>query len=123
MTIEQVEASGVPVFLADLAADLLAGTYRPAAVRRVAIPKPGQPGKTRPLSIPTVRDRVVMTAAKLILEPVFEADFLPSGYGFPPVLSAAGCSRRQARRRPPRCLGRSPGLVQASSRWARMHGG
>jgi RNA-directed DNA polymerase len=75
-------------FLHDLAAQLTAGTYRPAPLRRVHIPKPGQPGKTRPLSIPTVRDRVAMTAAKLVLEPVFEADFLPASYGFRPKRSA-----------------------------------
>jgi group II intron reverse transcriptase/maturase len=88
VTIEQVEASGETAFLTELAEDLRAGTYRPAALRRVNIPKPGQPGKTRPLSIPTVRDRVVMTAAKLVIEPVFEADFMPSSYGFRPKRSA-----------------------------------
>ncbi len=79
VTIAQVEASGAGVagFLQELAAALRAGTYRPAPLRRVHIPKPGQPGKTRPLGIPTVRDRTVMAAAKLVLEPVFEADFLP----------------------------------------------
>ncbi len=88
VTIEHVEASGVPPFLKELAEDLQAGTYRPARLRRVNIPKPGQPGKVRPLSIPTVRDRVAMTAAKLVLEPVFEAGFLPSSYGFRPKRSA-----------------------------------
>ena len=88
VTIEQVEASGVASFLQDLAAALRAGTYRPAPLRRVHIPKPGQPGRTRPLSIPCVRDRVAMTAAKLVLEPIFEADFLPASYGFRPRRSA-----------------------------------
>jgi group II intron reverse transcriptase/maturase len=88
VTIAHVEASGVAAFLSKLAEDLQAGTYRPARLRRVNIPKPGQPGKFRPLSIPTVRDRVAMTAAKLVLEPVFEADFLPSSYGFRPKRSA-----------------------------------
>jgi RNA-directed DNA polymerase len=88
VTIDQVEASGVASFLHDLAVLLTAGRYRPAPLRRVHIPKPGQPGKTRPLGIPTVRDRVVMTAAKLVLEPIFEADFLPSSYGFRPKRSA-----------------------------------
>jgi RNA-directed DNA polymerase len=88
VTIERVEASGVAPFLSELAADLQAGTYRPARLRRVNIPKPGQPGKLRPLSIPTVRDRVAMAAAKLVIEPVFEADFLPSSYGFRPKRSA-----------------------------------
>src|SRR6266516_1982743 len=90
VTIQLVEASGAGVagFLQELAAALRAGTYRPAPLRRVHIPKPGQPGKTRPLSIPTVRDRTVMAAAKLVLEPVFEADFLPVSYGFRPRRSA-----------------------------------
>jgi group II intron reverse transcriptase/maturase len=87
VTIAQVEASGVASFLQELAAALRAGTYRPAPLRRVHIPKPGQPGTTRPLGIPTVRDRVAMTAAKLVLEPIFEADFLPSSYGFRPKRS------------------------------------
>ena len=88
ITIQAVEASGVASFLQDLAAALTAGTYRPAPLRRVHIPKPGQPGKTRPLGIPCVRDRVAMTAAKLVLEPIFEADFLPFSYGFRPRRSA-----------------------------------
>jgi RNA-directed DNA polymerase len=88
VTIQQVEASGVASFLQELAAALKAGTYRPAPLRRVHIPKPGQPGKTRPLGIPCVRDRVAMTAAKLVLEPVFEADFLPVSFGFRPKRSA-----------------------------------
>jgi RNA-directed DNA polymerase len=88
ITIAQVEASGVAAFLERLAAELRAGSYRPAPLRRVHIPKPGQPGKTRPLGIPTVRDRVAMTAAKLVLEPIVEADFLPASYGFRPKRSA-----------------------------------
>ena len=88
VTIADVEAFGVAGFLHDLAATLRAGGYRPAPLRRVLIPKPGRPGATRPLGIPTVRDRVAMTAAKLVLEPIFEADFGPSSYGFRPKRSA-----------------------------------
>jgi len=88
--IEAIEASGdagVRVFLDELVAELRSGSYRPKALRRVYIPKPGKPGQTRPLGIPTVRDRVVMAAARIVLEPVFEADFLRSSFGFRPKRS------------------------------------
>jgi group II intron reverse transcriptase/maturase len=88
VTIEAVEASGVGDFLEELAEVLRAGAYRPRPLRRVHIPKPGRPGQARPLGIPTVADRVVMAAARIVLEPVFEADFLPESYGFRPRLSA-----------------------------------
>ena len=88
ITIDDVEASGVGDFLDQLAAKLLAGTYRPRPLRRVHIPKPGRPGQTRALGVPTVADRVVMTAARIVLQPIFEADFLPESYGFRPKRSA-----------------------------------
>ena len=70
---------GAERMLAELQVVLRAGTYRPAPARRVDIPKPQ--GGTRPLGIPAVRDRVAQQAAKLVLEPIFEADFLPCSYG------------------------------------------
>jgi group II intron reverse transcriptase/maturase len=88
ITIDDVIARGIGDFLDELADKLRAGTYRPRPLRRVHIPKPGRPNQFRPLGIPTVADRVVMAAAKAVLEPIFEADFLPSSYGFRPGLSA-----------------------------------
>ena len=73
--------------IARLRAAWLAGTYRPQAIRRTWIPKSGS-DEQRPLGIPTVRDRVAQQAAKLVLEPIFEADFLPCSYGFRPKRSA-----------------------------------
>ncbi|HTE85374.1 MAG TPA: group II intron reverse transcriptase/maturase [Dehalococcoidia bacterium] len=87
-TIAAIEAYGVERMLAELRARLEAKRYRPAAVRRVYIPKPGRPGERRPLGIPAVRDRVVQAACKLVLEPLFEASFRPSSYGFRPKRSA-----------------------------------
>jgi RNA-directed DNA polymerase len=86
MTLEAVEDFGVEQLLADLQSDLRAGIYHPAPVRRVEIPKPD--GRLRPLGIPTIRDRVAQQAAKLVLEPLFEADFLPCSFGFRPKRSA-----------------------------------
>jgi retron-type reverse transcriptase len=88
VTIEQIERSGVGEFLDRLSVTLRAGTYRPQPLRRVRIPKPGRPGQTRPLGIPCVADRVVMAAARIVLEPIFEADFLPVSFGFRPKRSA-----------------------------------
>ena len=86
VTIAMVEEDGVTAFLDDLAAELAGGLWRPAPVRRVEIPKPD--GRTRPLGIPTVRERVVQAALKIVLEPIFEADFSPSSFGFRPKRSA-----------------------------------
>ena len=85
-TISDIEQSGVEQFLAAVAADLQAGKYRPRPVRGVFIPKAD--GGERPLGIPTVRDRVVQAAAKVVLEPIFEADFRDCSYGFRPRRSA-----------------------------------
>src|SRR5215211_5376400 len=82
ITFAMIEAAGLEEWLAGLREDLVAKTYRPAPVRRVMIPKPG--GGERPLGIPTIRDRVAQTAAKLVLEPIFEADFEDSAYGYRP---------------------------------------
>src|ERR1700730_13933251 len=86
VTFNQIDASDADACLAGLREELVSKTYRPDPVRRVTIPKPG--GGERPLGIPTVRDRVVQTAAKIVLEPIFEADFEDSAYGYRPRRSA-----------------------------------
>jgi RNA-directed DNA polymerase len=86
ITLAVVEEYGVDRMLRGLRGDLESGRYRPAPVRRVEIPKPD--GRSRPLGIPTVRDRVAQQAAKIVLEPIFEADFLPCSFGFRPKRSA-----------------------------------
>lgn len=85
-TFEQIEASGRIEWLERLGKELHDKTYKPDPVRRVMIPKAG--GGERPLGIPTIRDRVVQTAAVLVLEPIFEADFLDEAYGYRPKRSA-----------------------------------
>jgi len=86
MTFAKIEAAGLEDWLSRLGEELRAKTYRCQAVRRVMIPKPG--GGERPLGIPTIKDRVVQTAVKLVLEPIFEADLEPAAFGYRPNRSA-----------------------------------
>jgi group II intron reverse transcriptase/maturase len=87
ITLADVEEYGVDRLLDELAQDLREGRWRPLPARRVLIPKPGTV-EQRPLSIPSVRDRIVGAALKIVLEPIFEADFLPCSFGFRPRRSA-----------------------------------
>jgi RNA-directed DNA polymerase len=87
MTFVAIEAAGLEKWLAGLREELISKTYRPDPVRRVMIPKPNGEGE-RPLGIPTIRDRVIQTAAKIALEPIFEADFEDSAYGYRPTRGA-----------------------------------
>ena len=96
VTIEDVEREGVEGFLGQIEQDLKARKYRPQPVRRVYIPKSSDPAKLRPLGIPAIRDRVVQQACKIVIEPIFEANFRLEGavtsqnnsYGFRPKRSA-----------------------------------
>jgi retron-type reverse transcriptase len=94
VTFKQIDASGVEVWLAGLREELISKTYRPDPVRRVAIPKPG--GGERPLGIPTIRDRVVQTAAKIVREPIFEADFEDT---MPMAIARAAARSMRSRKR------------------------
>ena len=85
-TFEQIEKYGEERWLQELQRELQTRIYRPQPVRRVLIPKPG--GGERPLGIPTIKDRVAQTAAKLILEPIFEADLSDAAYGYRPKRGA-----------------------------------
>jgi RNA-directed DNA polymerase len=94
VTFEAIEAQGVDALLGRLRDELIGRTYRPLPARKQEIPKDG--GKVRVLSIPAIRDRVVQGALKLILEPVFEADFQPGSYGYRPKRTAHGAIKRVA---------------------------
>ena len=108
ITIADVEAYGAHRLLEELSADVRGEQWRPLPARRVWIPKPGG-SEQRPLSIPAVRDRIVQAAAKIVIEPVFEADFLPCSFGFRP--------KRAARGRPAGARGR--GLAGTTGGWQR----
>ncbi|MCD9825850.1 reverse transcriptase domain-containing protein, partial [Bradyrhizobium japonicum] len=94
VTFEAIETQGVEALLEQLRDELIGRTYQPLPARRQEIPKDG--GKVRVLSIPAIRDRVVQGALKLILEPVFEADFQPGSYGYRPKRTAHGAIKRVA---------------------------
>ena len=73
---------GAAQYIEDVRAELRSGTYRPQPVRQRLIPKPNKPGQFRPLGIPTLKDRLIQMALKIVLEPIFDADFFPTSYGF-----------------------------------------
>jgi RNA-directed DNA polymerase len=91
-TFAGIESQGLGKWLAELRKELRTRSYKPQPVRRVMIPKPG--GGERPLGIPPIRDRVVQTAAKLVLEPIFEADMEPNAYGYRPKRGALDAIRK-----------------------------
>ena len=86
VTFEMIESEGIEQWLSGIREELRSKTYKPQPVKRVMIPKPG--GGQRPLGIPTIRDRVIQTSAKMVIEPIFEADLEPNAYGYRPKRSA-----------------------------------
>ena len=95
VTFEMIEEYGVESYLLDIQEDLRNGVYRPKPVKRVYIPKPD--GKRRPLGIPVIRDRIVQQACKIVVEPVFEANFLQCSYGFRPKRDAIQATKKVQR--------------------------
>ena len=96
ITFEMIEEYGVEEYLLDIQEDLKNKKYRPKPVKRVYIPKPD--GKHRPLGIPTIRDRIVQQACKIVIEPIFEANFLDSSYGFRPKRDAKQSTEKSEKR-------------------------
>jgi group II intron reverse transcriptase/maturase len=105
-TVEE-RPGGAAQFIEGIRDELRGGTYRPEPVRQRLIPKPGKPGKVRPLGIPTLKDRLVQMALKLVLEPIFEADFYPTSYGFRPGRSTHDALAKIQRRLHPSSSGTS----------------
>src|ERR1044072_1130494 len=115
VTLAEIEAYGVKRMLGELQRALRAGRYRPALVRRVAIAKPDC--GMRPLGVPTVADRVVQQAVRVVLEPIFEADFLEVSHGFGPRRSATDAAERiRGAFRAARCGSQKPTSVTSSGR-------
>jgi group II intron reverse transcriptase/maturase len=113
-----LEKGGADAFVEGIRAQMRAGAYRPSPVRRVLIPKPGQPGRFRPLGIPTVTDRVVQAAVKNILEPMFEPGFFPCSYGFRPGRGAHAALEELRSLLLPRGTGKHETEVRLHYPWA-----